>query len=241
MGGDKQRAKAMKIFRREIGIWCSLNHVHVLPFYGTCKAPDGERLYMVSPWAEGGKALDYLQRNPHTNRGKLLYQTSSALDYLHSGKDAPPIIHGDLKADNVLVSITGDALLCDFGLSRFVEEKSQSSGSTSHGKGTVRFMAPESSPRSSKPSKESDVYAFGSLMLQIYTGKVPYSGLNEPQAMLEVAKGHTPSRPIELIVFQRGLNDNVWTLINACWNPDPRKRPTMKEILPQILLGAISV
>jgi serine/threonine protein kinase len=76
----------------------------------------------------------------------------------------------------VLVSAEGDALLCDFGLSRYVEEiVSKSGSSVGRGGGHARFMAPEllrppkDAPLGSRPTPESDVFAFASLMLQVFT------------------------------------------------------------------------
>jgi len=142
----------------------------VLPFFGTCEL-DEIRLFMVSPWAAGGNSLEYLRRNPSSDRGRLSWQTSSVLRYLHSGKDVPQIVPGHLKADNVLISAARDALLCDFGLSRHVEEIiSKSGSSTGRAGGHARFMAPElllplKNVTQTRPTRESNVFSFASLML----------------------------------------------------------------------------
>lgn len=67
------------------------------------------------------------------------------------------------------MSASGDVLLCDFGLSRYAEEIRSQSGSSSPGSagGSLRFMAPELLTQICKPTSESDVYAFASLMLQV--------------------------------------------------------------------------
>jgi serine/threonine protein kinase len=82
----------------------------------------------------------------------------------------------------VLVSAAGDALLCDFGLSRYVEDIISMSDSSSAGPkgGHARFMAPEilrpptDAPPGSRLTPKSDVFAFASLMLQVSTLTLPY-------------------------------------------------------------------
>ncbi|KAF8583086.1 hypothetical protein K439DRAFT_1390922 [Ramaria rubella] len=239
---EEHLARAKKMFRKEVSLWCRLQHPYVLPFYGTCEM-DESRLFMVSPWAAGGNSLQFLRQNPATDRCRLLWQTSSALAYLHSGLDIPPIVHGDLKADNVLVSSTGDALLCDFGLSRYVEDILSKSGSSSAGRGGghARFMAPErlvppkDAPYGSRATTHSDVFAFASLMLQIYTEDVPFGSLTpEPQAILKLSKGELPPRPTGTLILERGCDDYVWQLMVECWAYDPDKRPTMDYVMKQL-------
>jgi len=100
-------------------------------------------------------------------------QTAEALTYLHSVVD-PAVVHGDLKADNVLIGPDGDALLADFGLARYVEKLSLVSGTPSclSTHGHLRFSAPEllyqPSGEDPRPTPESDVFAFACLMVQVF-------------------------------------------------------------------------
>jgi serine/threonine protein kinase len=179
------------MFRREVDFWSQLRHPNVLSFWG-CYELDEYRLFMVSPWAANGNSLQYVQKNPGVDRRRIvrdfifgpmtshvlivlsqLRQTAEALAYLHSGKDGDALVHGDLKADNVLISENGDALLADFGLTRYVEKLASISGTPSglSPHGHIRFSAPEllcpPSGEDPRPTPESDVFAFACFLIQV--------------------------------------------------------------------------
>jgi serine/threonine protein kinase len=73
------------------------------------------------------------------------------------------MVHGDIKATNILVSDDIHALLCDFGLSKFADEQTTTAYK---GAGTERWMAPELYDGDPK-TFESDVYAFGITIYQV--------------------------------------------------------------------------
>ncbi|KDQ53379.1 hypothetical protein JAAARDRAFT_80755 [Jaapia argillacea MUCL 33604] len=54
---EKERSLAMKLFRREIKIWSSFNHPHILPFYGFATI-DTSRFFLISPWATSGNNVE---------------------------------------------------------------------------------------------------------------------------------------------------------------------------------------
>lgn len=163
-------------FAREGETWQKLVHPNVLPFLGTDSL--GESIYLISPFAEHGTVVDYLRRNPTSDRPKFvrprtkiqrsvsliedvskLRDIAAALNFLHSSN----VIHGDIKGRNVLVSPSLDAQVCDFGLARYADV---STSTNMKGTGTVRWSSPEVLCGQQK-SHASDVYAFGMTIAEV--------------------------------------------------------------------------
>ena len=86
-------------------------------------------------------------------------ETAQAVEYLHGLQ----LIHGDIKAANVLISDDGHALLTDFGLSKL---SSCATSSAARGFGTTRYQSPELWEGGPK-TMESDVYAFSMLIVEV--------------------------------------------------------------------------
>lgn len=219
-------AHAEKRFRHEAHTWCRLDHRHVLPFLGICV--DGPTLYMCSPWQERGDLPHYLKARPDVDRLALITQTADALHYLHENS----IIHGDIKGNNVLISSTGEALLCDFGLSMVLSEIAVLSGlpSDMNGVGTGRYMAPELFAGEDDVAKSfsADIFAFGMLISEIITGHLPLHYLRHEAAVLfGIAQGKRPWRPL---AWRDTHEEVLWLLAERCWDADPEKRPTSADL-----------
>ncbi|KDQ58925.1 hypothetical protein JAAARDRAFT_68522 [Jaapia argillacea MUCL 33604] len=226
------RETAMKSFHREMKIWSRFNHPNILPFYGFVLI-ETSRFFLVSPWCDNGNSMEFLGRNPHFGRHKLISQVADALDYLHSGRSGKSYIHGDLKGDNVLISDDGRALLCDFGLARHGDQLTTTMTMTpSHQSalGHVRFSAPELF-RNERPTTESDCFAFGCLVIHMYTGYPPYDHLTtDSQVVGAVLAGEKPLRPTSPSVVAAGLDDELWQLVDKCLEHEVSTRPNMNEI-----------
>ncbi|KAK2995499.1 hypothetical protein RJ640_000782 [Escallonia rubra] len=149
------------------------------------------------------------------NRGLTLLQrlniaidVASALDYLHH-HSGTTLVHSDLKPGNILLDIDLVAHLGDFGLTRILPEATHAfstSQSSSIGiKGTIGYAAPEYG-MGCEISTSGDVYSYGILLLEIFTGKRPtddmfVNGLN----LHNFAKVAVPDRVTEIsdpVLFQ---------------------------------------
>ncbi|KAG8974385.1 hypothetical protein FRC05_007546 [Tulasnella sp. 425] len=119
---------AIQKFEQEAQVWRLLRHPHILEFIGIYKA--GGHMYLVSPFIENGTLAEYIAAHPDTDRPRFLFETANALAYLHAMK----IVHGDVKANNILVSADLRALICDFGLAKWMPSITSSQ---SKGAGTV--------------------------------------------------------------------------------------------------------
>ncbi|KAG5723175.1 putative serine/threonine-protein kinase drkD [Termitomyces sp. T112] len=213
---------AMDSIRHEVQIWSRLSHPNILPFYGACL--ESTKPFIVSVFCSFGNALKYIRRNSHVSRIQLLHDVATGMVYLHD----QGIIHADLKASNILISDTGEALIADFGLSQIQDQVSSSMHitrtSTDRVGGTVRWMAPELL-MGKTINKPADIYSFALLAWEFYTnGAVPFKAIvNMAQFRNVVARGERPKRPYQ-------MDDKTWALVGKCWRTDPSERPDFVEI-----------
>ncbi|KZT35167.1 kinase-like protein [Sistotremastrum suecicum HHB10207 ss-3] len=167
----RKRRSLIKKTRNEIFIWSSLHHPNVLSFKGFCFFPVGDTedslFSLVSPWMTHGTVMEYIEDHPEVDKVLIMSEICQGLVYLH----AQDVVHGDLKGPNIFVSDRGHPVLADFGLSRLEEldevfTTSSITSSSANPKGTTRYMAPEMFDSfSPKPSKATDIWALGCLML----------------------------------------------------------------------------
>lgn len=215
-----------ELLKQEVDIWSKLLHPHVLQFLGA--AIYEATPFLVMPLMINGNCLDYIKKNPSADRGLLVHQITLGLAYLHSRK--PPILHGDLKAVNVLVNASGDAILADFGLSRVNRDISTRS-SRVHTAGSLRWMAPERL-RSGKLTTETDVYAFALTVFEIYTEAIPFGDIDDSMLYtLVVKEDERPRQHDEDAIPPYSIDDRVWVILTRAWDPNPRQRPSAVQLV----------
>lgn len=71
--------------------------------------------------------------------------------------------------------------------------------------------------------------------MQIFSGNIPFHEIaNDQRVMLEVMRGNRPSRPPAELCLSRGLDNAIWSLVEACWHQQPAQRPTARATLESI-------
>ncbi|KAF7440855.1 hypothetical protein PC9H_001203 [Pleurotus ostreatus] len=219
--------RARQRFEREINLWAELKHDHILPFYGIVTNL-GNHIHMVSPWQVNGNALEYTIAHPDVDRLRLLKGAALGLEYLHNCN----IVHGNVKCANILVSASSEARICDFGMSKIIEEVTEQAASvTLTTSGSARWLAPELIEGNiTSPTKATDSYAFAMTALELLTGKHPYANQKRNAAVIheKVVKRLLPPRPRNDDA-DKWISNDIWALMLACWQ-SAEDRPSLADI-----------
>ncbi|KAJ2916030.1 hypothetical protein MD484_g4404, partial [Candolleomyces efflorescens] len=178
---------ARQRFEHEIQMWSMLRNEHILPFYGIVTNM-GWRIHIVSPWQENGNVKEFIKANPNTDRLRLVSikdrKFSSFLTSPDPRHEGQQLVWNtctrtglSMAMTNILVTDKGEACICDFGMSKLVEEVTEKSASaTLTAAGSARWLAPELIEGSvSSPTFASDTYSFAMALLELYTGKHPFA------------------------------------------------------------------
>ncbi|KAG7095933.1 hypothetical protein E1B28_006617 [Marasmius oreades] len=221
--------KLSREYIREAIVWRQMKHPNLLPFFGIYYLEQNQQLCLISPWMEKGNLIQYLKSTPRKDveHYTLVHDVTAGLHYLHLMK----FVHGDLKGINVLITRSGRACIGDFGLSRIADTHGlRLTTSTTRPVGTARWLAPELLSGSGT-SKESDMYAYGCVCFEIFTGSHPFPEIaNEMAVAFNVAQGKRMTRPQRIAE----LSDDMWAIMESCWNPDPSARPSAEDVLSKV-------
>jgi len=138
---------------------------------------------------------------------------------------------------NALISDEGEILLADFGLSKLMQDAMAITPGTSlRAAGALQWMAPELLEEEfAAVTKETDIYSFGMMAIEIFTGQQPYHTrkMNDYQIYMSVLADQRPERP-DPPARELGLSDLVWELIQGCWAPNPTDRLTVLDVAREL-------
>ena len=202
-----------------------IRHENIVLYMGACVEPPKFAIITSLINSESLYSHTVFQGSRLTASKKLsiLRQTSNALSYLH----CKGIIHGRLSSHNIFLETTVKVSLLDYAPSSL----------------NLQFYSPEivrsitCNDRSMwEKSPEGDVFAFGSVMFQLSTQKLPLDNLPSQTVFYQMGKGDLPKH-----LPSTHLNPGLSKIIKSCWNPDPELRPTFPELcrLLQPLLNSI--
>ena len=188
-----------------------------------------DSLYMVTEFIDGKTLKDIISDGQLSTKKALDYalQIAAGIEHAHR-KD---IIHRDIKPQNVIVSNDGTVKIVDFGIARMTSQTTR----TMAGKdvvGSVHYLSPEQA-KGADTDNRSDIYSFGILLYEMFTGKVPFEGTEAVSiAMRHVNQIPEPPQSVNPEISS-GIND----IIVKCIQKDPEQRyQTASELREDLLL-----
>ncbi|KZV57090.1 receptor-like protein kinase [Dorcoceras hygrometricum] len=209
----------------------------------------------LDPWLHKDYAGEGGEPNSRNNmnlsiaqRLNIIIDIASAVEYLHHGTDSI-IIHGDLKPSNIFLDDNMTAHVGDFGLTKVVSNIHDGSSSSMAIKGTLGYIPPEYGT-TNKMTKQGDIYSFGILVLEMFTGIRPTddAALNG-QSSLHQLVSHALHNQEMKIVDQIILNEHsdqkmqlklkncvacVLEIGVACSKEFPKDRTVMTDVVREL-------
>lgn len=262
---SKDSRQGKQEFIAEVTTIGSLHHKNLVKLIGWCY--EKKELLIVYEFMPNGSLDKYLFNQSSElelhyskvldwkTRNGVIRDVAQALDYLHDGCEKK-VLHRDIKASNIMLDFDYAAKLGDFGLARTIQKRNETHHSTKEIAGTPGYMAPETF-LTGRATVETDVYAFGVLVLEVMCGKRPgnvYAQDDYKNSIVYWVWELYGNGKIVSVVDKRisGKGDDedervkfeeeveiVLILGLACCHPNPNKRPSMKTVL-MVLNGEAS-
>ncbi|XP_051191065.1 wall-associated receptor kinase 2-like [Lolium perenne] len=214
-----------------------INHLNVVKLFGCCL--ETEVPLLVYEFISNGTLYDHLHVEepkaslPWVDRLRIATETARALAYLHLAV-AFPIVHRDVKSQNILLDGTLIAKVPDFGASRCIPV--DQTGDDTAIQGTFGYLDPMYF-YSGQLTEQSDVYSFGVLLMELLTRKKPCSYRSSEEKSLVacftafLAKGDLISL-LDPQVMVEGCKkvEEIAMLAAACVRMEGAQRPTMRQV-----------
>ncbi|KII88740.1 hypothetical protein PLICRDRAFT_41961 [Plicaturopsis crispa FD-325 SS-3] len=250
--------RVQKAFCKEAVILRLLRHPNIVPFVGIVVGKHD--FSIVSVWMRNGDIMNYLRTNPGAAKKELLEQVADGLDFLTKRSIVHGDLKGsNVMIDSegtARISDFGTSFVV--GIDETVRSETaqhaetpraiawmppsatctsaSNSSATFSGIGTSGWMSPERlfperfGMKSRMPTFQSDVYSFGMLVYQVYSGRHPFQGMSAAKIIMAVMADQRPERPVALV------SDELWSLVQQCWSTEPRKRPRIWDVYNRLAI-----
>nr|XP_043619913.1 leucine-rich repeat receptor protein kinase HPCA1-like [Erigeron canadensis] len=191
-------------FKTEIELLSRIHHKNVVALVGFCYE-EGEQM-LVYEYISNGTLKENLSGKTGIRlnwmwRLRVALDSAKGLTYLHELAN-PPIIHRDIKSNNILLDHHLNAKVADFGLSKLLGEEGKGYVSTQV-KGTLGYMDPEYYT-TQQLTEKSDVYSFGVVLLELLTARSP------------IRKGKYIVKEVSEVFDKSGDPNGLYNILDPC-------------------------
>uniref|UniRef100_A0A1D1YB95 Putative LRR receptor-like serine/threonine-protein kinase MRH1 n=2 Tax=Anthurium amnicola TaxID=1678845 RepID=A0A1D1YB95_9ARAE len=220
------------LFLKKIDSLSRVNHKNFVNLLGYCEENEPFMRMMVFEYAPNGTLFEHLhvKELEHLDWGvrmRIIMGVAYCLQYMHHELN-PPVVHPSLRSNAIFLTDDYAAKIAEIGFWKEVAAKGKLSGEDDN-----------SFSESLSTHPESNIYDFGLLLLEIISGKHPYS---EEQGSVGswAAEYLNDKRSISYMIdptlksFKNNELDIVCEAIQDCIHPDPKRRPTMKEVTTKL-------
>lgn len=197
----------------------NIAHVHAI------EEVDDE-LFIVLEYVEGKELKDVIEDGSLSINDKLeiASQIASGIHAAHK----KGVIHRDIKSRNIMIDTSGTVKIMDFGLARL--EGTDHITKTGTTIGTTAYMSPEQL-RGSEADVRSDIWSFGVVLYELFSGELPFRGLHEPAVMYSISE----DEPHPLETEEQVVPEHIKTIINQCLEKNPAERyQSLADILDDL-------
>lgn len=205
-------------FTKEFQVSFDLNQTNLLHSNYLGVNAEDNRAYLIMPYCPDGSVSSLIGRMDEKALWKFVNDVASGLAYLHGQN--PPIIHQDIKPDNILISRTGDYLITDFGISRQVRNTLRRSARSASVAGAPAYMGPERYSSSPMPVKASDIWSLGATIYELATGELPFCGMG----------GVMQKNGADMTLLPDHYSEEFRSLVYSCLSLETWDRPSAKQL-----------
>lgn len=177
-----------------------------------------QRPFLVMRYCSKGSSSSLVGKIDETELWHFIHDVAAGLEYLH---DMPnPIIHQDIKPDNILLDDSGRYLITDFGISKKIRSTMSKQSDRTIGFGAIAYMAPERFGSDSVPIKASDIWSLGVSIYELATGELPFDGLG----------GGMQRNGAEIPILDERWSESIAMVMQSCLAKEPWNRPTAQQL-----------
>uniref|UniRef100_A0A3P8S3E7 Receptor-interacting serine/threonine-protein kinase 2 n=1 Tax=Amphiprion percula TaxID=161767 RepID=A0A3P8S3E7_AMPPE len=214
---------------------------YIIQIFGICNEP--EFFCIVTEFMSNG-SLDLLLHEKDMYpvlawplRLRILYEIALGVNFLHNMN--PPLLHHDLKTQNILLDGEFHVKIADFGLSKWRQlSVSKGSGSkTTEMGGTVIYMPPEEydPSKSRRADVKHDMYSYAIIMWEVLSRQIPFEDVTNPmQIMFSVLRGTRPDTSLDSLSADIPSRETLISLMTCGWTANPDDRPSFLKCLIEL-------
>ena len=215
--------RARERFLREREILAGLEHPHIARLVDG-GVDEGGMPYFAMEQVDGSPITEHCRRGGLDLRARLrlFLQVCQAVEFAHGRL----VVHRDLKPANVLVTVTGQVKLLDFGIAKLLEGTQEETAPTATAARmlTPAYAAPEQF-QGQPITVATDVYQLGALLYELVTGRSPHGADGSPLAVQRRVLELEPERPSRAAPERaRQLAGDLDALVLKALRKDPRDR-----------------
>ena len=230
--GREQRAEVIKKFRKEIDLLSDLRHPNVVQFLGVHYGRDEADISLIMEYMymDLEHCITAYPNIPLPYKTSILRDVSYGLAYLHS----KCVIHRDLNAGNVLLTVSLRAKIADLGVARLFDRKGALQRTKTICPGAPDFMPPESVVELPKYDYKLDIFSVGHLILYLVNQSAPIvADLTATQDDFEKKQVQVGKRRTALEKMG-GPEHPLYSTAVQCLSDSPDRRPTSTQLVDRM-------